>query len=129
MSTLTQSLSRPVYKWNGINRFFSISIRVARIDETMARLSLLLTIAAVVLTCVFAEEDFYSNRYDDVDIEGILANEKLRLQYYNCFMDTAPCKTADAKFFKGKSMHEMLYINYFLGCFLIDSKSIFNDNS
>lgn len=78
----------------------------------MARLSLILTIVAVVLTCVFAEE-FYSDRYDDVDIDGILTNEKLRLQYYNCFMDRAPCKTADAKFFKGIPTRETSYIYVF----------------
>ncbi|KAL0101466.1 hypothetical protein PUN28_018948 [Cardiocondyla obscurior] len=66
----------------------------------MARLSFVLTIIAVTLACVLAEET-YSTRYDNVDIDGVLSNEKLRMQYYNCFMDTAPCKTADAKFFKG----------------------------
>ncbi|XP_011870895.1 PREDICTED: putative odorant-binding protein A10, partial [Vollenhovia emeryi] len=66
----------------------------------MTRLSFIVTIVAVALVCVFAQE-LYSDRYDDVDLDGILANEKLRIQYYNCFMDTSPCKTADAKFFKG----------------------------
>ncbi|KAG5308016.1 PEB3 protein, partial [Acromyrmex insinuator] len=67
----------------------------------MARLSLIVTIIAVALACVFAEEEFYSDRYDDININEILANEKLRTQYYNCFLGTAPCKTADAKFFAG----------------------------
>ncbi|XP_012531699.1 putative odorant-binding protein A10 [Monomorium pharaonis] len=67
----------------------------------MARLSFIVTIIAVTLACVLAEEyvELYSNRYDDVDIEGILTNDKLRMQYYQCFMGTSPCKTADAKFF------------------------------
>ncbi|XP_077282560.1 ejaculatory bulb-specific protein 3-like [Temnothorax americanus] len=66
----------------------------------MARLSFIVTMVAVASACVFAEEK-YSGRYDDIDLNEILSNEKLRIQYYNCFMDTAPCKTADAKFFKG----------------------------
>ncbi|CAL1680393.1 unnamed protein product [Lasius platythorax] len=66
----------------------------------MARLSYIVAIISIALTCVLAEE-FYSNRYDDVDVSGIFNNPKLREQYYKCFMDLAPCKTADAKFFKG----------------------------
>ncbi|XP_018044629.1 PREDICTED: putative odorant-binding protein A10 [Atta colombica] len=67
----------------------------------MARLSLIVMIIAVALACVFAEEELYSNRYDDINIHEILANEKLRMQYYKCLLGTAPCKTADAKFFAG----------------------------
>ncbi|KYN27880.1 PREDICTED: ejaculatory bulb-specific protein 3-like [Trachymyrmex cornetzi] len=67
----------------------------------MARLSLIVTIIVVALACVYAEKEFYSSRYDDVNIQEILENEKLRAQYYNCFLGTAPCKTADAKFFAG----------------------------
>ncbi|KAL6261464.1 hypothetical protein P5V15_006554 [Pogonomyrmex californicus] len=66
----------------------------------MARLNFIVTIIAITLTCVFAKE-LYSSQYDDIDIGEILNNEKLRLQYYNCFLDIAPCRTADAKFFKG----------------------------
>ncbi|KAG5315282.1 PEB3 protein, partial [Pseudoatta argentina] len=67
----------------------------------MARISLIVMIIAVALTCVFAEKELYSDRYDDININEILANEKLRTQYYYCFLGTAPCKTADAKFFAG----------------------------
>ncbi|KYN04073.1 PREDICTED: ejaculatory bulb-specific protein 3-like [Cyphomyrmex costatus] len=66
----------------------------------MARLSLTVTIIAIALVCVFAaEKELYSDRYDDINIEDILANEKLRTQYYNCLAGIARCKTADAKFF------------------------------
>ncbi|KAG5334700.1 PEB3 protein, partial [Acromyrmex charruanus] len=71
----------------------------AKVEETMARLSLIVTIIAVALACVFAEKEFYSDRYDDININEILANEKLRKEYYYCLLGTAPCKTADAKFF------------------------------
>ncbi|XP_024872714.1 ejaculatory bulb-specific protein 3-like [Temnothorax curvispinosus] len=64
----------------------------------MARLSYIVTIG-IALTCVLAEE-LYSDQYDDIDADSILQNDKLRNQYYNCFMGTAPCVTADAKFFK-----------------------------
>ncbi|XP_029173007.1 ejaculatory bulb-specific protein 3-like [Nylanderia fulva] len=64
----------------------------------MARLSFIVAII-VALTCVFAET-LYSDRYDDVDVVAIFNNPKMREQYYKCFMDLAPCKTPDSKFFK-----------------------------
>ncbi|XP_012220466.2 ejaculatory bulb-specific protein 3 [Linepithema humile] len=53
-------------------------------------------------------EDGYDTKYDDIDVNGILENNKLREQYYKCFMDQAPCMTADSKFFKeivGEAYH------------------------
>ncbi|KAL6261562.1 hypothetical protein P5V15_006649 [Pogonomyrmex californicus] len=66
----------------------------------MARLSYILTFISIALMCVLAEEKLYSDQYDDIDVGKILENEKLRKQYYNCYMDEGPCVTADAKFFK-----------------------------
>ncbi|KYN42160.1 Ejaculatory bulb-specific protein 3 [Trachymyrmex septentrionalis] len=65
----------------------------------MARLNYIVTIIVITLICVLAQE-LYSDRYDKVDAENILQNNRLRDQYYNCFMGNAPCTTADAKFFK-----------------------------
>ncbi|XP_050447311.1 ejaculatory bulb-specific protein 3-like [Cataglyphis hispanica] len=65
----------------------------------MARLNYIVVIISVALTCILAEE-LYSSRYDDINAEAIFSNPKLRQQYYKCFMDLAPCRTADAKFFK-----------------------------
>ncbi|EFN60299.1 hypothetical protein EAG_14498, partial [Camponotus floridanus] len=59
----------------------------------------IVAIIVIALTCVLAEE-FYSSRYDDIDVHAIFNSTKLRNQYYNCFMDVSPCKTADSKFFK-----------------------------
>ncbi|XP_020296969.1 ejaculatory bulb-specific protein 3-like [Pseudomyrmex gracilis] len=57
-------------------------------------------IIGIALMCVLAEEEKYTDKYDDVDVSSILANEKLRMQYYNCFMGTGPCITSDSKFFR-----------------------------
>ncbi|XP_018046519.1 PREDICTED: ejaculatory bulb-specific protein 3-like [Atta colombica] len=70
-----------------------------KLEETMAQFNYIVTIISIVLLCVSAEE-LYSDRYDHIDVKDILQNDKLRDQYYNCFMETAPCITADAKFFK-----------------------------
>lgn len=47
-------------------------------------------------------KELYSDKYDYVNIDEVLANERLRDQYLNCLMETAPCLTPDAVFFKGK---------------------------
>jgi len=63
----------------------------------------------------------YSDRYDNIDIEEVLANDKQRMQYYNCFMDFAACKTADASFFSGTLTNKMFYV-----CYIIFSLPLFN---
>ena len=65
----------------------------------MIRLSYIVLIG-IALVCVLAEE-FYSDQYDNVDISRILQNDKLREEYYNCYMETGPCPTEDAKYFQG----------------------------
>ncbi|XP_018338159.1 PREDICTED: ejaculatory bulb-specific protein 3-like [Trachymyrmex septentrionalis] len=64
----------------------------------MIRLSYIVLIG-IALVCVLAEE-FYSDQYDNVDISRILQNDKLREEYYNCYMETGPCPTEDAKYFQ-----------------------------
>jgi len=81
-----------------------LQISVTRVsteaERIMARLSFIVTIIAIAL-CVFAEE-LYSDKYDNIDLKGILGDEKLRVEYYKCFIDTGPCNTEASKFFKGK---------------------------
>ncbi|KYN04244.1 Putative odorant-binding protein A10 [Cyphomyrmex costatus] len=64
----------------------------------MIRLSYVMIIS-VILMCVLAEE-LYSDKYDNTDPMSILQNDKLRDEWYNCFMEKAPCPTEDAKFFQ-----------------------------
>ncbi|XP_033228260.1 ejaculatory bulb-specific protein 3-like [Belonocnema kinseyi] len=42
----------------------------------------------------------YSNRYDFINVDEILSNERIRNQYSKCYSGTGPCLTPDAKFFK-----------------------------
>ena len=62
----------------------------------------LMLVVAVGATCIVAVE-LYSDKYDYVNADEVLANDRLREQYYECFMDTGPCVTPDAKFFKGNT--------------------------
>ncbi|KAJ2948455.1 hypothetical protein O0L34_g7703 [Tuta absoluta] len=43
--------------------------------------------------------DFYSDRYDNFDVEPLLENDRILVGYTRCFLDQGPC-TAEAKDFK-----------------------------
>lgn len=66
----------------------------------MARLGIVVVIIAIALMCTYAQEKLYDDKFDDLDVIAILNNERLREQYYKCFMEQAPCVTEDTKFFK-----------------------------
>jgi len=65
--------------------------------KAMARLSYIaLFIVMNVIVCIFADEELYSDRFDNVDIHAILQNDDLREQYYKCFMEIEPCNPEHA---------------------------------
>ncbi|EFN89732.1 ejaculatory bulb-specific protein 3 [Harpegnathos saltator] len=66
----------------------------------MARLIGIVAIIGIALVSILTAEEFYSDKYDDIDVKGILQNDRLRDQYYECFIDKGPCTTADMKFYK-----------------------------
>jgi len=74
----------------------------------MARLSIIVIVTIVALMCTDAQE-YYSDKYDDINLMDILNNEKLQMQYYKCLMDLEPCVTADAKFFRSMSIKYILF--------------------
>lgn len=80
----------------------------------MARLSCIVLIAGFALVCVLAKEELYSDRYDNVDVRAIFANDKLREQYYNCIVDTGPCNTGPQRFFKSTviSLSQRTFSNF-----------------
>ncbi|XP_046420681.1 ejaculatory bulb-specific protein 3-like [Neodiprion fabricii] len=55
---------------------------------------------AVVFLAMAATEELYSDKYDDITVLELLQNEPIRKRYYECFLGTGPCVTADAEFFK-----------------------------
>lgn len=58
-------------------------------------LSTLLIVASV------AAEEQYTDRYDDIDYEEILANKRLLGPYIKCILDKGRC-TAEGKELKGR---------------------------
>jgi len=57
-------------------------------------------ICGLLLTYSTANER-YSSKYDDVNVDEVLANPRLRNQYVSCLVNTSPCVTGAARFLKG----------------------------
>ncbi|XP_059621749.1 ejaculatory bulb-specific protein 3-like [Phlebotomus argentipes] len=49
-----------------------------------------------IVTVLSASEDKYTDRYDDMDIEGILDNSRILTNYIKCLVNEGPC-TPDAR--------------------------------
>lgn len=62
----------------------------------------LLLTSAVILLTRSEEIKYYTDKYDHVNYDEILSNDRLRNQYYNCAMGTSRCLSDDAMFFRGK---------------------------
>lgn len=58
----------------------------------------------LLLAGILAEEErrLYSSEFDHLDVDAILADDAERDRYYGCLMDTGPCHSAAAVFFKGE---------------------------
>lgn len=63
------------------------------------------TFTCLVVTCIVliahAADEKYSSKYDNVDVDAILTNSRLRNQYVSCIIGTSPCRTGAARFLKG----------------------------
>lgn len=54
-----------------------------------------------VATLLEAAPDKFTTKYDNVNLDEILGNEKLLMNYYNCIMDKGKC-TPDGAELKSK---------------------------
>ncbi|KAI7815633.1 chemosensory protein [Rhyzopertha dominica] len=48
-------------------------------------------VLCVLLVAVYAAEEKYTTKYDNVDIDAILANDRLTTNYVKCLLDTGKC--------------------------------------
>ncbi|XP_076299019.1 chemosensory protein 1 [Lasioglossum baleicum] len=61
---------------------------------------------SAILAVTFAEEEEevseerYTSKYDYIDVDDILGNEKLRKQYEKCYLEEGPCSTPESLYFK-----------------------------
>ncbi|CAH0550945.1 unnamed protein product [Brassicogethes aeneus] len=58
------------------------------------------TIVLVFCFVAAAFADLYDTKYDNINLDDILRNEKLLDVYTNCLLDKGPCNTKEAKFLK-----------------------------
>lgn len=54
-----------------------------------------------ILAAVYAAENIYTNKYDNVDVDKILHNDRVLTNYIKCLMDEGPC-TAEGRELKSK---------------------------
>lgn len=59
-------------------------------------------ILSVMVFSVLADDtsEKYPAKYDNVDVDAILTNSRLRNQYVRCIEGNGPCITAEAKFLR-----------------------------
>jgi len=67
----------------------------------MNYLSLCLFAAVLLGTAYAAPPSKYSSKYDHVNVDAILSNERVLTQYINCMLDKGPC-TAEGREFRRK---------------------------
>nr|QJT73562.1 chemosensory protein 3 [Encarsia formosa] len=67
----------------------------------MTRICLLVAfLVAGILADEEARRGLYSSEFDNLDVEAILNDDAERDKYYACLMDTGPCHSEAAVFFK-----------------------------
>ncbi|KAL2728639.1 ejaculatory bulb-specific protein 3 [Vespula squamosa] len=68
----------------------------------MARYLWILSIVILSATIflVLADDGTYTTKYDNINVDEILNSPRLRNQYTDCYLGTAPCVTPEAKFLK-----------------------------
>jgi hypothetical protein len=62
--------------------------------------SFVLLVVLALAASSFAEGDTYTNRFDDVNVDEIIANRRLLVPYLKCILDKGRC-TAEGKELKG----------------------------
>ncbi|XP_055699167.1 ejaculatory bulb-specific protein 3-like [Phlebotomus papatasi] len=58
------------------------------------KLNIFLCLSLIIVLC--ASEDKYTSKYDDIDIEDILSNDRILNNYVKCLVNEGPC-TPDAR--------------------------------
>lgn len=65
--------------------------------------------AAIIFVAARPEEK-YTTKYDDIDIDGILNNERLLKQYHECLMERGKCTKEGIELKSKLHLHEMLFL-------------------
>lgn len=69
--------------------------------ETKSLIAVLLCIVAV--QCVVVLADRYTSRYDNIDLDSVLNNQRALNAIIKCLLDKGPC-SPEAKEIKGRAL-------------------------
>lgn len=64
---------------------------------------------AKALTRIQRASSTYTTKYDNIDVDAILASNRLLKNYVNCLLDKGPC-TNEGKELKSKSIYEIIFV-------------------
>jgi len=70
-------------------------------------------VAAVGLAAPADKLDKYTNKYDGVDIDQILASDRLVNNYFNCLMERGPCTPEGTELRGEMKIHQFIRIVLF----------------
>nr|ABM55550.1 hypothetical protein [Maconellicoccus hirsutus] len=56
----------------------------------------LFAVCVVAIGCAYADEEKFTDKYDNVDLDEILKNDRLFNSYYKCLMDQGKCTAEGA---------------------------------
>ncbi|KYM85077.1 Ejaculatory bulb-specific protein 3 [Atta colombica] len=56
-------------------------------------------LCSIVFSGLVSGKEYYSDTYDNIDVDAIINSDRLLNQYVNCFLDKGSC-TADGRSFK-----------------------------
>lgn len=73
-------------------------------------MSLLFTAAILALFAVISSSTTagYESKYDNIDLDEVLTNERLLKNYVNCLMSEGPC-SPDGQELKSINLHQIIY--------------------
>lgn len=64
------------------------------------------------MVAVVLAEDKYTTKYDNIDLDTILASDRLLKNYVNCLLEKGSC-TPDGKELKGERFEILLFFYYY----------------
>lgn len=82
----------------------------------MKNLTILTIFVTIFLVfAVKADDEMYSTKYDDMDVDAILASKRMRDGYIHCFLNTGNCTPAGAEV-RSKII---IFLAHFFCCIII----------
>lgn len=87
--------------FTSIQSYFAIAVK----EKTLVNMKLYLACLLVFIAVAHAnpaERKTYTSKYDNVDVDRILNNDRILANYVKCLLDEGPC-TAEGRELKSKS--------------------------